>query len=406
MTTPPFARLALAALTVAVLPAAAQETAPPGLADAEMARTRACVPGLGRLAAVSADLEPLTRRAERIRSLAAAVTLEDTTAAAPFDATDPLDAAVQAWFAADQDLAERYLAAEEEAILEQRREGREAVLQQLRDALEELGDRGQQRVEAEEDLGAVAARCEDAILVRTVALEVCDDAGDNPVCREARSPAPGGRYRFVEGPGDLWDVESLRPWTDPSRLGRAASGGIGGARTSAVTRRGNLVLGVGVEPLIQSREVVEDEVEARMDAALDSMGVPFEHPALVMAPALAVRLDVPARLDGETHYLLHFGDLSDPANQVVWSGRVSGSPVDALVPVGGAALRRLAAGEALSLTAARLPEGGDGEGEAVFTLTLPTASQARAVGGLLTYMAGGQLDRDLRALVPPPSPAG
>lgn len=380
------------------LPLAAQVAPPARLAELETARTRRCVPALARLAAVSADLEPLARRAERIQALAAAVSLEDTTAVAPFDVDDPLELAVRDWFAADRALALEYLDSGDESLPARRDEGRQQIRQQLDEALQELAARGQERMGAEEDL-QVARECEDAILVRSVVLEVCETT-ESPVCDAAESPEITGRFRFVEAPGDLWDVESLRPWSEPSRLGLGPAGGLAGARTGALSRRGNLVLMVGIEPMIQSRSALTAEQATALEAGLDSLGYTFEHPEFVMAPALAIRLDVPGVLDGETHYFLHFGDLSEPTTQVVWSAPAAG-PVQAVVPVPGTTLERLAAGEPLSLTAARLPEGGSGEGQAVYTLGLTPVGQARAVASLVGYMAGGQLGRDFATLVPP-----
>ncbi|MBW3534364.1 MAG: hypothetical protein KY453_03965 [Gemmatimonadetes bacterium] len=397
---------ALTAAFALAPPLDAQDVPPDGWVEAEAARTRMCVPALARLIAVSDELEPLARRAERIRALAGAVSLEDTTAVAPFDASDPVERDVRDWFAADAELAQEYVATGDESIQRRRAEGREAIRRRLGEAFQALTDEGQARMSADGDLQAAAATCEDAILVRSVALEVCDTT-ESPVCDAARSPESSVRFRFVDAPEDLWDVESIRPWSEPSRLGRAPGGGLAGAGTGTVVSRGNLVAVVGLEAVIQPRASLAAEAAEAMDASLDSMGFAFEHPGFVMAPALALRLDVPARLGGATHYLLHFGDLSDPDDQVVWSGPVAeGEPVQALAPLSGRTLERLAAGEALSLTAARLPEGGEGEGDAIFTLGLPTAGQARAVSGWLTYMAGGQLARDLAALVPPSGSSG
>ena len=395
-------------LSLLVIPSllAAQDAPPPRLAELEAERTRACVPVLARLAAVSSDLEPLARRADRVRALVGAVSLEDTTRVAPFDASDPLERAVRDWFAADLALAREWASSGDEALQERRREGRRALLERLAEELRSLTARGQERVESEPGLREGSRRCEDAILVRDAALEACA-AGGGPVCEAARSRDPAGRYRFVETAADLWDVESLRPWSEPSRLVPAPGGGLTGARTGALARRGNLAGAVGVEALVRPRAGLPPADVAAMDAALDSLGFAFDHPDFVMVPALTLQLDVPGVLAGETHYLLHFGDLSDPADQVVWQGTARGeAPVAALLPIGGRTLQRLGAGQALSLTAVRLPEGGEGEAEAVWTLGLPSAGQPGAVSALVAYMAGGQLGRDLAALVPPGEPGG
>lgn len=396
--------LALGALVpVAAL---AQETPPANLATVELARSRTCVGTLARLAELNAELEPFARRAERIRALNEAVALEDSARAAPFDATDPLEEAVRLWFASDAELARRFVTEGDEALQQQRSDNRAELHQRLQDAMAEVAQAGQERVAAAGLVNEEARSCDGAIFVRSAVLEACETTG-SPLCEQARANEGDGRVRFVDAPEDLWNVEQHRPWTDPTPLQVTQAGGIGGARTAVRSRRGNVALVVGVAPMIRERSEIGEERAAEFDANLDSLGFTFEHSRLVMAPAFEVQLDLPEPLGGETHYVLHFGDLSDPANQVVWSlPASSGLPFQAVFPAAGGALARLQAGEALSLTAVRVPEGAGAEGEevegeAVFTLALTPVNQASAVAALLSYMGGGQLSRDLAALVPP-----
>ena len=103
--------IALACLALArPAPAFAQDETPPDLAEVEVARSKACVATLGRMAELDAMLQPFAQRIQRMRELANAVALEDSTGVEPFDAADPIDAAVQAWFVTDGELALRYVA--------------------------------------------------------------------------------------------------------------------------------------------------------------------------------------------------------------------------------------------------------------------------------------------------------
>jgi hypothetical protein len=359
---------------------------------------------LARLAELNAQLEPLARRAERLRDLDEAVALEDSSRAAPLDPSDPVEEEVRQWFASDGELARRYVAEGDEAIQERRSEGRAQIRQRLRDEMETLSRSGQERMAAAGDVEAAARPCQNAIFVRSAVLEACETI-PSPVCEDARAAEAGGRVRFVEAPEDLWYIEEFRPWADATSLGVNPAGGIGGARTSARARRANVILVVSVEPMIRDRSGLTEEQASEFDANLDSLGISFEHPDFVMAPALGIQLEVTEPLGGETHYLLHFGELSEPANELIWSTPASeGGPFRAVFAAAGAALARLQAGEVVSLTAVRVPEGENPEGEAVFTLSVPSVNQARTVSALLSYMASGELGRDLAALVPPSDP--
>ncbi len=410
-------RLLAVLLLVATSPLAAQEETdtatfesmavkvPSRLAEVEAARSRACVPVFAALTELDADLQPLAERAERIRALAQALALEDTADVAPFDRASPLEASVADWFARDADLGRRWAESQDSALLVQRREARDAMRQELRDSLSAVGRAGQDRIAAAGEIEEAAGRCQGKILVRPAVLEVCDTV-DSPVCQPARGASSDGEWRFVERGEDLWDVEQLSPWSQPAALARTQDGSLVGGRTAGSVRRGNVRLMVGVGYMLRPRNELAPEEVADFEANLDSMGFTFEHPDLVMAPALDILVETPGLLDGETHYLLHFGDLSDPATQVVWTVAAGpGGPLQASIPAAPGALARLQAGQGLSLTAVAMqtPDEAEGvaEAQALYTLPLSPVGQAPAVGRLLGYMAGGQFAQDLRRVLPP-----
>lgn len=386
---------------------------PAGLATSELGRSRACVPVLTRLAALDAELDPLAGRARRIGTLSQAIALEDRERVAPLDMEDPLEAAVARWFDRDEELALAHAESGDEAAVAERSEARQAMREQLGEALEAITSQATERIDAEGELAELAEMCEGAVLVRSAVLEACDGT-EGPVCAEARNPEEGvaGRYRFVDAPEDLWDMEQLRPWTDPSSLLPSPEGGVGGAQTGTLIRRGNLTLVLSLEPLIQDRSLVDQAEAADFDAHLEELGIPFDDARFVMTPALGVALDSMGPLGGESHYFLHFGDLSDPPNQVFWtSPATTDRPIRGLFPAPGWVLIQLAEGADVRLTAVQIPEGepstGEGiEAEAIFTLELTSVGQSRAVTTLLSYMASGGLASDLARIIPPETPGG
>ncbi|HSM59808.1 MAG TPA: hypothetical protein VK849_03380, partial [Longimicrobiales bacterium] len=199
-------------------PLAAQEATPPsGLAAVEAARSRACVPALARLAELNVALEPYARGAERLRALDRAIALEDSTVVAPFDTSDATERAVREWFLADLALARRYVAERDEAIQEERSAKRRAIRETLQAAMDSLRTGVEGRVESVEEVESSAQQCDGAILLRPAVLEACGQTV-SPVCDAARAAVPGGPYRFVEAAEDLWDVEELRPWSEPGPL--------------------------------------------------------------------------------------------------------------------------------------------------------------------------------------------
>ncbi|MFQ5537365.1 MAG: hypothetical protein ACE5GJ_07920 [Gemmatimonadota bacterium] len=394
---------ALLGIAAGLAPLAAQDVAPPGIAEVEAARSAQCVTDLARLADLNDRLRPLTERAGRIQALAQAIALEDSTEVVPWDTTRTVDVVVRDWFHEDGALALRFVETRDSAVIQERNRRRETVKDTLRKTLEAIGAQGRAAVEAAGDVDAMARACEGMILVRTAVEAACASLEANPVCAAAADTAnPPARYRFVESAEDLWDVEELRPWTTPGPLAVAPDGQLGGARTSALTRRGNLILTVTFLPMLQSRAEMDPEQAAEFDANLDSLRIEFDHPDFVMAPALEVQFNAFGILGGETHYVLHFGDLSDPASDVIWTVPAGeGGLIQARFPASGPQLARLQAGDVVSLTAVKMPGEEGAAGEPVYTLSLTPVGQAQAVRGLLQYMISGQLSRDLADIIPP-----
>ena len=381
-----------------------QEDVPARLVEVETARSRSCVESLTRLAELDASLDPYVLRLGRLNALGLAVSLENPDEAAPFDRADPLEDAVARWFAADSALAVRYLADPQDALREERRQARQATLERVRTTIREVSAEAQEKATAGADIEAAAQPCLGAVLVRGAVLEACGD-GSGPVCDAARSTEPQGQIRFVDDAADIWDVEEYGPWTQPGPIRLTQEGELAGARTSARARRGNVSLHVALAPLILARDELEEEQIATYQANLDSLGFTFDHPLLVMAPAMEIQLNLPPPLGGETHYILHFGDLS--GDDVIWSADAgSGGRVQALLPAAPADLVRLRAAEQVSLSALLIPEEEGAEADLVFSLPLLQINQDASVGNLLAYLAGGGLNDDLKAIIPPPPGGG
>lgn len=377
--------------------AAAEPPPPAGIAAAEASRSKRCVPLLARLDTLQTKLEPLARQADRLQALDQAILFEDSTKAAPFDARDSVEVAVRAWFAGDQALAKRYAESGDSALAAQRDAGRAQIRKRLGDAMAAVRARGQQTIAAAGDLELGARECQGMMLVRPAVLEACGGAGI-PVCAAARDTARG-RFRFVDRAEDMWDVESLTPWVQPQRLAPQPSGGLGGAKTEVVAQRGNLMVGLGLEPMIRDRAQIGAQDVATIEAGLDSLGIKYRNARYLLAPALAVELEVAEPLAGETRYFLHFGDLSNPAQDVIWSAPATGHPLQAQLPASKAILDRLAAGEPVSLTAVRFADAAQKQGSAVYSVDLTQVGQALAVANLLQYWQR-DLGGDFDALVP------
>jgi hypothetical protein len=398
-------RLALSPLVVAtahVAPARAQDTPPPGMAAVEAARSRDCVAEMAKIADLNAVATPYVNRAQRIQALAKAVALEDTTEVAPMDTLDAVEREVHAWFRADSDLAHRILAGDS-TLVAARDQARDGIKQRLQEAMDGVSSEAQSKLKDAGQVQSAAQPCEAAIFVRPAVLEACKTQ-KSPLCEAARAKPDSlgqrsSQFRFVEAPQDLWDVEELRPWTTPGPIQVGPDGSLVGARTSARVRHGNIVVAVSLAPMIRDRAQLDSTQIARYQANLDTLGFTFQHPRFVMAPTLDVQASVPAPMDGENTYLLHFGDLEKP--EVVWSAKVdSGGVIRASIPATGALLEKLKAGAPLSFTAVKLREGST-EGTPVYSVSLLNLNEAQASIQLLGYMAGGDLGRDLAKIIPP-----
>ncbi len=106
-------RTVLTALTALTLtaPASAQVASPPtGLATLELERSRTCVGVIARVERLDEALAPHAQRAQRLLGISEAIALEDDRVVEQLDTSDPVEAQVQAWFTADQELAQRYVA--------------------------------------------------------------------------------------------------------------------------------------------------------------------------------------------------------------------------------------------------------------------------------------------------------
>lgn len=396
--------LAVAALVPALLPAhaGAQEPVPPRMVADELERSRMCVPVLARLEALNSELEPLALRVNRIGRLYEAVALEDSMRVVPFDEASEDDRRVRDWFRADAELAERYLETEDEAVLEERRTRRGELEDELEEAFAAVSDQADAILGRDPALPGLAAQCDGAILVRPAVMERCPEGDGSRICAEARSGEAGEQYRFVDAAEDLWDVEQLRPWTSPSGIGPRPDGLLGGGQTSTLLRRGNVQLALALEPLIRVRDEIPAEEAAEYDRNLEEMGFQFDDPRFVMSPALLVELDMDQPLADETIYLLHFGDLSAPAEQVFWTAQADQErPIRDTFPVGEGVLVRLMSGEEVTLTAVRIDEEAeDLQGQPLYQLGLTNVGQAEAVTALVAYMAQGLLAQDLQSLFP------
>jgi hypothetical protein len=384
---------ALAVLTTA--PAAAQ--VPANLEVIELARSRECVDVLGRLEALDVSLAPLAERSRRLLGIADAIALEDDAIVDSLDASDPVEAAVRAWFEADASLATRYVAAPTPELEQERAAAREAIKTTVTEALTALQTEADAAIGATGDLTEQSSRCAGAVLVRSAVLESCGTAA-SPVCDAARdSAAVSGPYRFVGSPAELWDRHELRAWTAPGPIGVMPTGELGGGRSVGTTRIGNVVVSVAFAPWLQERSGLSPEAAERVRVLTDSLGFGSAHPDVVYVPSLAIRATLPQALDGESSYFFHFGDPEEA--DVVWIAAAgSGSVVEGIVPLALSHLARLQAGEPITLTAIR--ETGDGQADALYGIELTSLNQSSAVTALFGYMAD-QLAADLARLIPP-----
>ena len=238
-----------------------------------------------------------------------------------------------------------------------------------------------------------ATACDGAILIRPVVVETCATL-ESPVCDEAgNAEGDPGRFRFVEDPESLWGIEQHRPWSSPGGLVLSPDGQLHGARTVSVARTGNLVLTLAFAAFLQRSDDLPREQVDRLEAIADSLGMAFDHPELVLVPALGIAASNSEPLAGETVYVLHF-DEPDGAD-LIWRGPASQGPIEATVALAPGQIARLAAGDPVRFTAVR-ESATDGD-RSVYSVPFTPINQAGATRTLLGYMAR-QLSQDLAAL--------
>jgi hypothetical protein len=368
---------------------------PVDFAATELARSRECVGVLARLGALDAELAPLAERSQRLLAIGQAIALEEREVVDSLRASDPLEAEVRAWFMADGELAQRYLAAPSPELLEQRSAARDTIQQLVVRELETLQARADSIVAGTGTLGEESGRCSGAVFLRPAVLEACVTA-TSPVCDAARdSTTQRSPFRFVESAEVLWGLQELRAWSSPGPIQVLANGQLGGARTVGLTRAANIVVTLAFGPQIRRRVDLTPSETAQLTALTDSLGFGAGHPDLFFVPSLAVQATLPDALGGETRYMLHFGLPEAP--DILWAALAgTGSPVEGVVQLGPTRLAKLLANEPLSLTALKpIDTGGN---EAVYTIELTSLNQGTATAALAQYMAQG-LTNDLSQLL-------
>ncbi|MDH3272113.1 MAG: hypothetical protein OEN56_12310 [Gemmatimonadota bacterium] len=370
---------------------------PSRLAEVELARSRDCVAILARVEVLNAEMEPIARRSQRLTAIAQAIALEERSIIDSLNVEDPVEARVREWFANDASLARRYVNQPDASLAAERTANRETIKATVTRAITGLREEASAKVADNQALIAEAAPCDGAIFVRSAVLTACE-TGSGPICEDARLAASeGARFRFVDDAASIWEIEEIRPWTQPGPL-RPGATGLDGGRTIGFTRVGNVVATVALTPLFAPKAQVPPEALAAYEATNDSLGLAFSHPNLVFTPALGIRVALPQPLDEETGYVLHFGEPDDA--DVVWMGDAgTGAPLEATVPLSPSQVRRLATGDPLMLTAVQATEDTP---DAVFAIGIGNVNQARNAQALLTYMAS-QLSADVTQLIPPSS---
>ncbi len=365
----------------------------------ELARSRTCVEVLARVGVLDAQLTPVAERSQRLLGIGQAIALEEREVMDSLRVSDPLEAEVRAWFVADGELAQRYIAAPSPALLEQRSAARDSIGQRVVRELETLQARADSMIAAAGTLGAESGRCSGAVFVRPAVLEACATS-TSPVCDAARdSTIQSGPFRFVESAEVLWGLQELRAWSVPGPIQVLATGQLGGARTVGLTRAANVVVTVAFGPLMRRREDLTQAETQRWSAIADSLGFGTDHPDLLFIPSLAVQATLPDALGGETRYMLHF-DLLEAADVLWIADAGTGQSVEGIVELGPARLARLLGNEPLMWTALRPTA--SGENEPVYSIELTSLYQDRATTTLAQYMAQ-QLAADLAQLMPPGS---
>jgi len=392
---------ALAALALAA-PLTAQDALPDGLAQLEIERSRSCVDILSRLDALDQELGPLAERAQRLMAVGQAIVLEDERVLQQLDTADPVEARVGAWFARDQELAQRYVATLADELNTRRSAAKDSIKASVTEAITAIQSEANGKVEASGNVPAQAGPCDGAIFVRSAVQEACATAS-GPICDEASlPPSEVKRFRFVDAPEAVWDVTELRPWTNPTPLGVTPDGQLDGARTIGYARTGNVVVSVSFSPLIRDKAEMTPEEAQTYQANNEALGVVFDHPDVTFTTALGLRATLPKPLADESKYVLHFGTPVEA--DVLWTGLPgSGAALQGTVLLSAAHVQRLQQGDPLTFTALRENEAADNE--VVFSIELNNVNQGRATQALLGYMTG-QLGTDLTTLLTPRGSAG
>ncbi len=380
----------------------AQDSVPANLAQVELARSRNCVGPLSRLEDLNKAMAPQVQRFNRLQAIGRAVALEDTSVISMLTPSDSVEAAVRAWFQQDDRLAMQIVATGADSLRQKRKAARDSVKALLTRSLQAVQADAQTRADSAhaQDVEAAAAPCTGMIFVRSAVRSACDGTSSE-LCRVAAADTtkPEDPYRFVETPEALWGVQQFLPWTDPTPLQVGPGGQLVGARTQTRSRQGNVVVNVALQPLIRQKAQLDSSQVAEAKATLDSMGFTFDHPDLIMTPALSLQMNLTEPLGGETNYVLFFGDLGNP--DVLWTTSAgAGAPEHVVIPLTPADLKKLEAGTPLGLAALKVPEGEGAKAESVFTIGLLQVNEAQAVSALADYMSG-KLGEDLKTLVPP-----
>ena len=357
--------LLLAVLSKPVI-GVAQDAPPAGIAEIELERSRLCVPVLTQLDELNLQLQPLGIRTERLRQIAAAISIEDRTVMDSLNVNDPTEAAVRDWFLSDGRLAQSFLDTNEQTIQQQRAVDRELIKGTVHPTLEGIQSEAQGIIEDAGDFGPEASSCEGAVLIRSAVIEACGSE-QNLICDAAKPANSDGAYRFVDSPEDLWDVQEFRPWTSPGPLQLAPDGQLDGASTVAFARQGNVAFSVAFRPDIRPRADMAPENIQTFQTLLDSIGFEFNHPELIYAPALTIRATLPEPLAGEDRYAIHFGAIE--AGDIIWEGASgTGAPIEISILLTPIHIVKLTQGESLELTAIRSLD--DSSDEALFGLAL------------------------------------
>ncbi len=367
-----------------------------GFAELEIERSRECVGVLKRLYDLNQSLQPLGLRSERMGLLLGSIALEDRSVIDSLDRSDPTESALYDWFVSDGRLAQSIVDTGNQSLQQQRTINREQIRAAVQAQVDAIQGEAQAIMDGAEGLETRADPCDGVILIRPVVLEACETE-ESPVCEVATDTSGTPAYSFVDSPEDLWDIQELRPWSQPSELQVAPDGSLTGASTIAFARYGNVVLTVAFSPLIVGRDALSEEEVAEFEGIVDSLGFEFDHPDLVYAPSLVVSATLPDPLAGEDSYVLHFGEGADA--DFLWTGAAgTGELIQVPVVLDTRHVVRLQEGEIIRLTGVKSAE--DADSEALFTLELTTVNQVSATRALLGYMAG-QMVTDLNRLAPP-----